>query len=43
MGKVTGSEIDSVQGYKEIDGILLSAEVVTAGIELGLGYFVKRQ
>jgi hypothetical protein len=37
MGKITGSEIDGIQGYKEIDGICLSAEVVAVWIELRVG------
>jgi len=43
MGKIAGSEIDGIQGHQEIDGILLIAEKVIVGIELGVGYFFNRQ
>ena len=43
MGKIAGSEIDGIQGQKEVDGILFSAEVMAFGIELGFGYFFHRQ
>ena len=43
MGKIAGSEIDGVQGQKEVDGIFFSAKVVTVGIKLEFGYFINRQ
>jgi hypothetical protein len=43
MGKIAGSEIDGVQGQKEVYGTLFSAEVVTVGIKLGYGYFINWQ
>ena len=43
MGQIAGSEIDGVQGQKEVDGIFFSAKVVTVGINLGFGYFINRQ
>ena len=43
MGKIARSEIDAIQGQKEVDGILFSAKVVTVGIKLGFGYFINRQ
>ena len=43
MGKIAGTKIDRVQDQKEVDGIFFSAKVVTVGIKLGFGYFIKRQ
>ena len=43
MGKISGSEIDGVQGQKEVDGIFSPAKVVAVGIKLGAGHFINRQ